>query len=65
MLTVSELIEELYYVDEVTLLETLGITSEELVNKFIDRVEEHQDELRELINDNKEGFDFYDYDDKE
>jgi len=65
MLTVSELIEELYYVDEVTLLETLGITSEELVNKFIDRVEEHQDELRELINDNKEGFNFYDYDDKE
>jgi len=65
MLTVSELIEELYYVDEITLLETLGITSEELVNKFIDRVEEHQDELRELINDNKEGFNFYDYDDKE
>lgn len=65
MLTVSELIEELYYVDEVTLVETLGITSEDLVNKFIDRVEEHQDELRELINDNKEGFDFYDYDDKE
>ena len=65
MLTVSELIEELYYVDEVTLLETLGITSEDIVNKFVDRVEEHQDELRELINDNKEGFDFYDYDDKE
>lgn len=65
MLTVSELIEELYYVDEVTLVETLGITSEDIVNKFVDRVEEHQDELRELINDNKEGFDFYDYDDKE
>lgn len=65
MLTVSELIEELYYVDEVTLIETLGITSEDIVNKFVDRVEEHQDELRELINDNKEGFDFYDYDDKE
>ena len=65
MLTISELIEELYYVDEVTLVETLGITSEDIVNKFLDRVEEHQDELRELINDNKEGFDFYDYDDKE
>ena len=65
MLTISELIEELYNIDEVTLVETLGITAEELVNKFIDRVEEHQDELRELINDNKEGFDFYDYDDKE
>lgn len=65
MLTVSELIEELYYIDEVTLVETLGITSEDIVSKFTDRVEEHQDELRELINDNKEGFDFYDYDDKE
>ena len=65
MLTFSELIEELYEVDEVTLVETLGITAEDIVNKFLDRVEDHQDELRELINDNKEGFDFYDYDDKE
>lgn len=64
-LTFSELIEELYDIDEVTLLEVLGITSEDIVNKFIDKVEENQDELRELIEDNKEGFDFYDYDDKE
>ena len=63
-LTFSELIEELYDVDEITLLETLGLTSEDLVNKFIDKVEEHEDMLRELIDDNKEGFDFYDYDDK-
>jgi len=65
MLTFSELIEELYNVDEVTLVETLGLTAEDIVNKFLDRIEEHQDDLRELINDNKEGFDFYDYDDKE
>ena len=65
MLTISELIEELYNVDEVTLVETLGLTSEDIVNKFVDKVEELQDDLRELINDNKEGFDFYDYDDKE
>jgi len=64
-LTFSELLEELYYVDEVTLLEVLGITSEEIVNKFVDKVEEHQDDLRELIDDTKEGFDFYDYDDKQ
>jgi hypothetical protein len=64
MLTFSELIEELYNVDEVTLVETLGLTAEDIVNKFLDRIEEHQDDLRELINDNKEGFDFYDYDDK-
>lgn len=63
-LTFSELIEELYYIDEVTLVETLGLTAEDIVNKFIDKVEEHQDDLQELINDNKEGFDFYDYDDK-
>ena len=63
-LTFSELIEELYNIDEITLLETLGLTSEDLVNKFIDKVEEHEDMLRELIDDNKEGFDFYDYDDK-
>jgi hypothetical protein len=64
MLTFSELIEELYYVDEVTLVETLGLTAEDIVNKFLDRIEDHQDDLRELINDNKEGFNFYDYDDK-
>jgi len=63
-LTFSELIEELYNIDEITLLETLGLTSEDLVNKFMDKVEEHEDMLRELIDDNKEGFDFYDYDDK-
>jgi len=65
MLTISELIEELYNIDEITLIETLGLTSEDIVNKFIDRVEELQDDLRDLINDTKEGFDFYDYDDKE
>ena len=64
MLTFSELIEELYNVDEVTLVEALGLTAEDIVNKFLDRIEEHQDDLRELINDNKEGFDFYDYDDQ-
>ena len=63
-LTFSELIEELYNIDEITLLETLGLTSEDLVNKFMDKVEEHENMLRELIDDNKEGFDFYDYDDK-
>lgn len=60
-LTFPELIEELYNVDEVTLLEAMGLTSEELVNKFLDRVEELQDELQEIINDRKEGYNFYDY----
>ena len=34
MLTFSELIEELYNVDEVTLVETLGLTAEDIVNKL-------------------------------
>ena len=65
ILTFPELIEELYEVDEVTLLETMGITSEELVNKFLDRVEELQDELQDIVNDRKEGFNIYDYEDNE
>ena len=64
-LTFSELIEELYDVDEVTLIEAMGITSEEIVNKFLDKVEELQDELQEIVNDRKEGYDFYDYKDNE
>lgn len=65
ILTFPELIEELYEVDEVTLLETMGITSEELVNKFLDRVEEMQEELQDIVNDRKEGFNIYDYEDNE
>lgn len=65
ILTFPELIEELYEVDEVTLLETMGLTSEELVNKFLDRVEEMQDELQDIVNDRKEGFNIYDYEDNE
>jgi hypothetical protein len=63
-LTFSELIEELYNVDEITLMEMIHITSEDLVKAFLDRVEENQEDLRELVQDNKEGFDFYDYDDR-
>ena len=65
ILTFPELIEELYEVDEVTLLETMGLTSEELVNKFLDRVEEMQEELQDIVNDRKEGFNIYDYEDNE
>ena len=61
-LTFQELEEELKDIDEVTLLEILNITSEDIVNAFQVKIEEHQEELEQLINDNKEGLDFYDYD---
>jgi len=52
MLTFEELCEKLYRVDEVSLLETLELTSEDIVNAFRDRIEERQEELtRDFIID--------------
>jgi len=52
MLTSEELCEKLYRVDEVSLLETLELTSEDIVNAFRDRIEERQEELtRDFIID--------------
>lgn len=60
-LTFQELMEELYNVDEVTLLEMLDITSEELVNTFRDKVEENQEDLQQFVIDNNKGYNTYDY----
>lgn len=47
--------------DEITLLELLNITAEEIVDKFSDEIEEHQDrleqELEGISTNNKEDFD--------
>jgi len=40
MLTFKEVCEELSKLDETTLLEVLDITSDELVNKFQDKIED-------------------------
>jgi hypothetical protein len=47
-----ELIEELRRVDEVTLLELLGITSDELVDAFLDKIEDNVGRLTRYIHDN-------------
>lgn len=60
-LTFQELMEELYNVDEVTLLEMLDITSEEIVNTFRDKVEENQEDLQQFVIDNNKGYNTYDY----
>jgi hypothetical protein len=49
MLTLREVIEWLKRLDEVTLLEVLDISSEELVNRFEDKIEDQYDELAEDI----------------
>ena len=50
-LTFNEVCEQLEKLDEITLLETLDITSKEIVNKFEDKIEENFEELSEDLDD--------------
>lgn len=50
-LTIYELQDRLKEVDELSLLEILGIDSEELVDKFIDKIEEKFDKLAKEYED--------------
>ena len=54
MLTFNELCEELTKLDEITLLEVLDISSEDLVNKFQDRIEDKQEELTTDLDDSRQ-----------
>jgi len=56
-ITLVELEEKLKDIDEITLLETLNITSEELVDRFEDRIEDSFESLAkdfELAKDNND-----------
>lgn len=44
-----ELLEELRKTDEISLLEVLEITSEDLLDRFMDRVEDNMDKLYQLV----------------
>ena len=50
-LTLTEIQERLIHIDEVTLMELLEINSEDLVHRFIDRIEDNADTLEEQVND--------------
>lgn len=45
----SELVDALRNYDEVTLIELLELTAEEIVDRCIDLIEERQDDLEEKI----------------
>lgn len=47
----AELIEELKHLDEVTLLELLDIDTQDLIDAFLDKIEENQSKLIKHIND--------------
>lgn len=51
MLTLPELVEKLKNIDEITLMERLEISSEDLVSRFIDVIENKFDELSEELDD--------------
>jgi len=48
-LTVPEIMEKLKMLDEITLLEVLNITSEDLVERFADKIEDRADNLEEEL----------------
>jgi hypothetical protein len=49
--TLRDIIDKLKQYDEVMLLELLDISSEELLERFIDKVENNFEQLEDLIND--------------
>jgi hypothetical protein len=57
--TFQELCEDLKKFDETTLLELLDISSEELVDKFQDKIEENLDRLLEETDNELEEYDIY------
>lgn len=52
MLTIEELKEKLIQVEEVTLLELLQLTSEDIVNRCGDLIEEQYETLERQFDDN-------------
>ena len=53
-LTILDLFEKLKRLDEISLMEILGITSEELVDRFEDRIEAMFDQLVDELDDTEE-----------
>lgn len=51
MITIEELKEKLTQLDEVTLIETLDLTAEEIVNRCADIIEEKYETLESQFDD--------------
>lgn len=55
MLTFNEVKERLKSLDEITLLELLGITSEDIINRFDDFIEDKLDQLTQQVEWDEDG----------
>jgi len=51
MLTMNDVCDRLKHLDEITLLEVLDIASEDIVNRFEDKIEDHFEDLAEELAD--------------
>jgi hypothetical protein len=51
MFTLEDIKDKLKQLDEVTLMEVLEISSEDLVERFVDRIEQKQDTLENDFDD--------------
>jgi hypothetical protein len=57
--TFYELCEDLKKLDEITLMELLNLTSEEIVDSFQDKIEDNFDRLSKEINNELEEYNTY------
>lgn len=58
MNTLRDLVRRLKKYDEVTVVELLDITSEDLVQRFEDRIDERFEEIEAFLEDETEEVDF-------
>lgn len=54
MITLADMILHLKRIDEISLLEILEISSEDLVDRFVDKIEEKYDLLKEDFEEEEE-----------
>jgi len=54
MLTLDEVCDRLMKIDEISLLEVLEISSEDIVNRFVDKIERNYDIFQEELADEHE-----------
>lgn len=50
-MTLNDIQEKLKHVDEISLMELLEITAEDIINRFTDRIEEKFDQLESELDD--------------
>lgn len=56
MITLADVINHLKRIDEISLLEVLDISSEDLVDRFVDKVEDKYEQLAEDFEEEQTDF---------